>query len=299
MTGNWSDISEEDILQANLDKYSQEHIIDFYRDYEEPQYLYEEYDVLFNAVINELKSTRGAQFKALDLCGGTGKGAFVVKRHAPKAQVSLVDLAPPMLDIAMEQAQKEGIDDLRIIAEDAFTFLERKELFDLIILSSAIHHFKDPVELITKAAKRLEIGGLIITIADPTTLIKSRRYKFMEFLAVDKVQKQARVKARFSPRPEDNFDIAEYQTITGIDDHALLSELKDYNIDALIHIRYPAGESKLTRLMIAMRLFWAFATVLRRRSSVDEAGMRWRIHAELQRGLAFPYQSFTPLVKSR
>lgn len=294
-TKDWREISEDEILQANIEKYSQQHIIQFYRDFEEPQYLYREYDVIFNAVANEVDPARARRIKVVDLCGGAGKGVFTMRRHHETAQFILVDLAQPMLDIALERAAKEGVDDLTVVAEDAFTFLAREEQYDVIILSSAIHHFKDPVQLIRQCALRLQPNGLIITIADPTVMIKSRRYSFMEFMLVDSTGKKQKLKKLFGKKdPAADLDIAEYQTITGIDDHQMLRELKTARIFPLMHIRYPAGESKLTRLMIRLRLYWAFATVLQKETTPDDDFARRRIDDELSRGLPFPYVRYQP-----
>ncbi|MDO4540108.1 MAG: class I SAM-dependent methyltransferase [Syntrophomonadaceae bacterium] len=289
---DWREISEEKILQANIDKYHQQHIIEFYRDFEEPKYLYQEYDVIFNAVVNEIDPARERPIKVVDLCGGAGKGVFTMRRHHETAQLILVDLAQPMLDIALERAQKEGIEGLSVVAEDAITFLARPDKYDIIILSSAIHHFKDPVELIKKCAARLQPNGLIITIADPTTMIAGRRYKFLEFMLVNSAGKKQKLKALFQKKdPGAHYDIAEYQTVTGIDDHKMLEELAKSRIHPLMHLRYPAGE-KMTALMSFLRLYWAFATVLQNTATPDDHNSRRRIGNELSRGLPFPFINY-------
>jgi ubiquinone/menaquinone biosynthesis C-methylase UbiE len=173
-TKHWTEFTEDEILQANIDKYNQEHIINFYQDFEEPRYSYVEYGIIFRATLQHLKEF-GGNLRAVDMCGGAGKAAFVIKECDPECQVTLVDCSEKMLDIARQRANKYDIQGLEVVQDDAFSFLERDEKFDLIVFSSAVHHFKDPVALLKAAALRLNEHGLIVTIADPTTLTKTRR----------------------------------------------------------------------------------------------------------------------------
>jgi hypothetical protein len=68
----WQDVSEEEILNANIDKYNDENILRFYKDFKEPKYAYIEYEVVFNAVLQTLIADRGTAIRAVDMCGGAG-----------------------------------------------------------------------------------------------------------------------------------------------------------------------------------------------------------------------------------
>jgi len=102
----WEEYSEDEILVANIEKYNQEHIVKFYEDYEEPRYLYREYEVIFGAVLKRLAGQLGRPVKAVDLCGGAGKAAFVIKQCQPDCEVFLVDIADKMLEIASDNRNR-------------------------------------------------------------------------------------------------------------------------------------------------------------------------------------------------
>ena len=162
----WQEVSEADILAANIQKYADDKIIDFYANIDELQFPYVEYTVVFNAVLDMLG--RGRRIKAVDMCGGAGRASFILKECDPDCDLTLVDCADKMLAVAEQKAEQMDVQDIKIVKQDAFSFLKEAEQFDLIIFSSAIHHFKDPVELLHSASSRLTPGGLMVTIADPT-----------------------------------------------------------------------------------------------------------------------------------
>lgn len=266
----WAEYSEEEILKANIEKYDKEDIVKFYEDFEEPKYTYIEYSVIFDAVLNFLHNHLQNPVRAADMCGGAGKAAFVLKSCDPNCEVTLVDLADKMLDIARRRAEKEQVS-CRILLKDAFSFLEAEsEEFDLIVFSSALHHFKDPTALLAAAAKRLSPQGMIISIADPNTIIKSKRFRFLQFTAANSQHKKATIKNSFSrlfgsgseAAAGEDFDVAEYQTYTGINDIHLRNGLEKAGLSALLHMRYPAGEPYMTKIMPWLGLYWAFSIVM-------------------------------------
>jgi len=267
----WEEYSEEEILKANIEKYDKDEIVEFYADFEEPKYSYIEYTVIFNAVLKFLHKHLKHTVRAVDMCGGAGKAAFALKSCDPDCEVTLVDLADKMLDIARRKAEKDNIA-CRIVLDDAFSFLgNEEEEFDLIVFSSALHHFKDPVSLLEAAAKRLSPQGLIISIADPNTKIKSKRFRFLQFMASNSQLKKIAIKNclnelfRSSDKKAagaENFDVAEYQTRTGINDIKLSNDIKRAGLAPLVHIRYPAGEPVMTKIMPWLGLCWAFSMVM-------------------------------------
>ncbi len=236
------------------------------------------------------------RLKAVDMCGGAGKAAFVIKSCDPDCQVTLVDCSDKMLDIARQKVRKQNIQGLEVVLDDAFSFLARDEKFDLIVFSSAVHHFKDPLALLEAASKRLNDNGLIVTIADPTTLTKTRRYKFFEFMLSDKETKKTKVKSWFAFKNNgetaagQDFDLAEYQTYTGIDDKKLAYELTKLGLHPMVHMRYPAGEPYLTKIMPWLGLCWAFSMIISPHQVNDHALKVQGIKEQLKREMPFRFQ---------
>lgn len=294
----WEEYSEQEILEANIEKYNSEAIVKFYEDFEEPKHLYVEYRVIFNSLVKMLDSFCNGSIRAVDMCGGAGKAAFALKECSPTSKVSLVDVSDKMLQIAQKKAEKENIADIIPIQADAFAFLEQEGEYDLIIFSSAIHHFKDPVNLIKLASQRLSEHGMILTIADPTTITKSKRYKFFEFLASNSEAKKNKLKACFSfnknkdiaATADVDFDLAEYQTYTGIDDIALRKNLVEVGLNPLIHIRYPAGEPYMTKIMPYLGLCWAFSMVISKNVINEYEAHKDSIKQELSKNMPFKFK---------
>ncbi|MBO8159865.1 class I SAM-dependent methyltransferase [Thermosyntropha sp.] len=286
----WEHYSEEEVLEANKLKYGNEAIVQFYEDFEESKYSYREYDVVFSAVVDMLMPHLSGSLRAVDICGGAGKGAFTIKKCCPKAEITLVDLSEKMLGVARKRAAKEGFNDIKMVLSDAYTFLNGNKEYDIIIFSSAVHHFKDPVKLLETAARSLSPRGVIITIADPNRLKSTRRYKFFEFLATDKTNKKTIIKNllkngfKGKDKP-DIFDVAEYQAYYGIDDLKLRKDLEESGLNALAHIRYPAGESYLTKIMPYFGLFWAFSFILTPNDKYK--GKEWELKHRIKRSMPF------------
>lgn len=293
MLAKWECITEAEILDANINKYNDDNIVNFYADYEEPHFLYYEYDVIFQAVLTILKKRLGRPLCVVDVCGGAGKASFVVKKCDPLCEVSLVDVSRKMLDLASLRAKQQGLEDLRIVHADAFSFFEGAGEYDLIIFSSAIHHFKDPLKLLCTAAGKLSAEGIIITIADPTPLIRSKRYKFFAFLIANSAVKKEMLKQLFLKTDKnqelEKYDVAEYQTLKGIDDKSLSKQLRALDLIPLLHIRYPAGEPYMTKIMPMIGLNWAFSMVLRGGSQANNKEIGRELKKAIASGLPFKY----------
>ena len=293
----WEHISEEEILNANIIKYNDDNIVNFYADLEESRYLYYEYEVIFQAVINVLNQSMRRSLRAVDICGGAGKAAFVVNKCDPSCDVTLVDVSRKMLELAQLKAKRQRFNKLRIVQTDAFSFLAGDGVYDLIIFSSAIHHFKDPRKLLCAAAKKLSPEGIIITIADPTTLIKSKRYKLFEFLVMNLEGKKKTVRNVFARSlmlkqsknevAASKCDIAEYQTLKGIDDKNLVKQLSVWGLYPLVHLRYPAGEPYMTKIMPLIGLNWAFSLILRPSNQVNNIEIAVALREQISAGLPF------------
>lgn len=293
MAKRWEECTEEDILQANIEKYDSEHIVNFYKDFEEPRYSYIEYNVIFKAVTDMLEKTLDRSLRAVDLCGGAGKAAFVLKSCAPDCKVTLVDLSEKMLEIARERIAKNNIQGIDVVQADAFSFLDSEGEYDLIVFSSAVHHFKEPLDLLKSAAARLSENGIIITIADPTTITKSRRYQFFRFLAASSEHQKQMIKQMFSTNSSSNnadFDMAEYQTYTGIDDRQLARGVRGVGLSPLLHLRYPAGEPYMVKIMPYLGLCWAFSLVLGKRENQVPAAVVDKLKQDIKREMPFRFK---------
>lgn len=292
----WLQVTEDDILEANINKYNDDNIIKYYTEKVDPKYTYIEYQVIFNAVMESLSNRLGRGIKAVDMCGGAGKAAFIMKECNPLSEISLVDLSDKMLAVARQRMTAENVGEIRLIKSDAFSFLETAEQYDLIVFSSAIHHFKDPIKLLVAAAERLSPQGIIITLAEPTTIIKTTRFKIMTFIFGHKEYKQDVVKGWVNnilslgetAAADDEFaDIAEYQTYKGIDDKALSGQLNSAGLYPLVHLRYPAGDPFMLKVLPYMGLNWSFGLILRKGQHQDDSRLSIQLQNKIKEELPF------------
>ena len=293
----WAHVTEKDILEANITKYDNDEIIKYYTEKADPKFTYIEYQVIFKAIMEALAERLGRSVKAVDICGGSGKASFIMKQCDPASEISLVDLSDKMLAVARSKMKQEGLEDIELIKTDAFSFLETtRQQFDLIVFSSAVHHFKDPVKLLSAEAEKLTADGCIVTIAEPTTIIKSTRFKIVTFIFGHKEYKQDVVKSwvRYIatlgeswPARDEFGDIAEYQTYKGIDDLELSARLNSLGINPLLHLRYPSGDPLMLKIMPYMGLNWSFGMILKKGWGPDDRSLSQQLQDKIRGELPF------------
>lgn len=293
----WAHVTEEDILEANITKYDNDEVIKYYTEKADPKFTYIEYQVIFKAIMEALAERLGRSVKAVDICGGSGKASFIMKQCDPASEISLVDLSDKMLAVARDKMVQEGLEDIELIKTDAFSFLEStRKQYDLIVFSSAVHHFKDPVKLLSAAAEKLTADGCIVTIAEPTTIIKSTRFKIVTFIFGHKEYKQDVVKSWFRyittwgeswPAKDEFADIAEYQTYKGIDDLELSARLNSLGINPLLHLRYPSGDPLMLKIMPYMGLNWSFGMILKKGWGPGDRSLSQQLQNKIRGELPF------------
>jgi hypothetical protein len=89
----WAQVTEADILEANINKYNDDNIINYYRNFEDTKYTYIEYEVILKTAMEVLSKGLGRSVKAVDMCGGAGKAAFIMIQCNSACEISLVDLS--------------------------------------------------------------------------------------------------------------------------------------------------------------------------------------------------------------
>lgn len=268
----WHELTEEDILQANIKKYEDETVVGHYDDEEQVGVSYDflEQDTIFPVLTRYLSEKKSTTLSAIDVCGGAGRAAFTLHRCGG-CNVVLLDTSEKMLEIAQRTIDKHKIESVTLVQEDAIAFLrDGKETFDIIAFSSAIHHFKDPFNLVELAYNRLGPDGVMVIVGEPNTLIGSKKYKrvvgFYAVLTSPDYRKQfiqsipERIKGSYTA--PDYREVAEYHAHIGIDDMALRKQMEQAGMSVLTHIRYPAGPRIATRILPILGLNWVMGMVV-------------------------------------
>lgn len=99
---------------------------------------------------------------------GCGTGNITLKLLARGLKVTAVDLSQPLLDLLAVRARPLG-SACTIVCEDLDTFLAgRKQLPELVTMSSVLHHLPDPWKTLDTICNLLPTGGCLYLTHEPT-----------------------------------------------------------------------------------------------------------------------------------
>ena len=99
---------------------------------------------------------------------GCGCGATVLelaRRVRPGGRVVGVDVSQPMLELASERVQAEGLPSVTLHLADAATYPFREADFDLAFSRFGVMFFGDPVAAFTNIRRSLRAGGRLACLA--------------------------------------------------------------------------------------------------------------------------------------
>lgn len=120
------------------------------------------YEMMVGVLVSILPFEEQQAFSMIDLGCGTGTVSKTAKDAFPNVQITCVDIAGNMLDIAK---QKVGVD-TKLIQADFNTF-DFSEKYDAVVSSLALHHLEtdeDKLNFYKKIYGALNSGGIFINI---------------------------------------------------------------------------------------------------------------------------------------
>ena len=137
------------------------------------------FDDFYRTAVELLSFSRDQAIDVLDLGAGTGLLSGFIATEFPVARLTLVDVAPQMLERARERFAGHR-DRVRFVIADLAT-VQIEESYDAIVSALAIHHLEDESKrrLFKKIHAALKPGGVFINaeqVAGPTLAIE-RRYR--------------------------------------------------------------------------------------------------------------------------
>jgi ubiquinone/menaquinone biosynthesis C-methylase UbiE len=227
------------------------------------------------------------EIRALDACGGSGNVSMKLLIRA--VQVTTCDISPHLLRIFQAKCRENGLSPIVLCAEIGAFLSMQKASYDLIVFSSALHHLESIDKVLLLAFSRLNSGGLLFTVFDPTsrTTILTRILLRLDYF-VFKIHKQphdvlaatvrrlrrtyAGVLSGYGNSKQDlEIDsstlgvLAEYHVEHGIDDVDLVERLKGIGFEVVWHERYQDARYALTRLLLRlMNQVTAFKLLLKK-----------------------------------
>lgn len=270
----WHELTDEEILWANIKKYEDDEVIRLYDDDDQIGVNYEflEQETIFPVLTRHLAEKCGTPLSAIDVCGGAGKSSFILDRCGG-CSIILLDSSQKMLELAQSKMRRYNVTSIEPVQADAISYLSSDVgPFDIMIFSSAIHHFKDPFNLLHLAFQRLSPHGQLVIVGEPNRIVSSPRYqRLLNLYAFFVSAEHRRQLIRSIPErikgtyvPPDYRDPAEYHAHIGIDDHALRRQMEAAGMYINLHIRYPAGPRFATRILPLLGLNWVMGMVVAR-----------------------------------
>lgn len=208
-----------------------------------------------------LEAAPSATPRTLDACGGTGNVSELLARRG--IETTVADVSAEMLARWREKAAGLGVAADTVEAEiDSFLANDERR-WELIVLSSALHHLDDYVGVAQAAARRLEPGGVLVTAFDPVrsddrTMLKLRRFDYLLSLLAEPRSLAAAVRRRRDRRSGTDHgvnvgDLAEKHALHGIDDEEVLAALRAEGLEIVEHRRYACQRFRITERLIRAR----------------------------------------------
>ncbi len=208
--------------------------------------------------------------RALDACGGSGNISLKLLKRG--VVVTHTDISAELQKIFQSKFQQAGYTTKMVCSEIADFLAHDDNTYHLITFSSALHHLENIQTVLQLAFDRLSPGGMLYTVFDPTlrsrlgivSRIASRLeyYVFKVFCQTSDLHKAIgrRLRRTFRASSDgvsaatinsDNAGVlAEYRAGVGIDDLALVDNLKKIGYEVVWHERYAEARFQITRRII-------------------------------------------------
>jgi SAM-dependent methyltransferase len=197
--------------------------------------------------------------RVLDACGGSGNASLILMSLGLRPVT--VDISPEMLEIYREKAVAQGYAPECVTSELADFLRNDSRGWDMIVFSSALHHFEDPEAMLDLAGARTAPGGVIVTMFDPIRVGRlGRHLRKIDYLLHVIVRTPERlaglVRARLSRgemsgQPGDHAvgEMAERHALVGLDDMAIRARFARRGWRILDHDRRYEGRFRITRIV--------------------------------------------------
>lgn len=156
---------QKKILEANISVHKKE--AQYYDLLHLELYNKHEQTRLRNGIRNVVNSIRSSKIEVLDVGSGTGNLVSLLLSLTVNKQIKVtaVDISEEM---QKEMQHKLKIDNITYQTKDIDTFLKtNKTKFDLVMISSVLHHLPDYIKTLNTLVKHLRKGGMIYATHEP------------------------------------------------------------------------------------------------------------------------------------
>ncbi len=144
------------------------------------------YSDMIDSMVNTIPFEDNYTFRVLDLGCGTGNISKIVKERFPNSQISCIDIAENMIQMAKIKLEK--YDNIDFYTGDFFEF-DFKEKYDVVLSSLALHHIRtddDKKKFYRRIYSTLKDDGVFlnadVVLGSTDTLNQIYREKWIEFM---------------------------------------------------------------------------------------------------------------------
>lgn len=116
--------------------------------------------------VSKLALPASALVRVLDVASGTGDLALMLKRHYPEAEVTGVDFAEPMLEVARVKAEKRRVA-VEFAVADGTALPYEDGTFDAVTIAYGLRNFEDPGKGLAEFHRVLKPGGRLAILEFP------------------------------------------------------------------------------------------------------------------------------------
>jgi len=168
------------IIQANIELHQKE--AKFYDQIHPEIFCKSEQKLISNVLEEVLAEIKHDKIRVLDLGAGTGNITLKLLAEEKVDSVVAVDLSKEMLDELEKKAKANP--KLKIANKPADLFLaDDEEKYDLVTISSVLHHLPDYFATINELLGKLNPDGIFLIFHEPTGE-KSKLLEFLEWLDI-------------------------------------------------------------------------------------------------------------------
>ena len=214
---------------------------------------------------------RRDDLRVLDACGGSGNASLMLFDAGCRPRT--LDISEEMIALYRAKAASRGFEADTVVASVEEHLAADPTAWDLIVLSSALHHLDDPEGVVRAAVGHLASGGCLVTAFDPRRLgalprLVRRLDYYLHVLVRHPGEARAKLRARAGrPAAGDHVGaMAERHAVTGLADDGLRAAAEEAGAVVLQHDLYYEGRFALTRGLLRLaRTPTTFGFVLQRR----------------------------------
>lgn len=120
----------------------------------------------------------GSHGRALDIGTGPGDIPILLAQSTTQLQITAIDAAEEMLELARERVSAANLDDRILLRQgDAKALPFEDAEFDLIISNTILHHIPKPLDLLRESRRVLKPSGVLVIrdLCRPESEVRAQR----------------------------------------------------------------------------------------------------------------------------